>query len=162
MAAVVFEILILLIFPPLKLLMRLFGPGAVARVQRWEDAVFHQVHAMGAEARTIQEIERRNATRQTLASSAVDFSGSMPHDNLDATERARRTVGADLGQRREHMPGEEQLQRGPRQAEAANVDRDATRSEQMKEAMLEAQRLRNAQQQRGRSQGARRLKRRRE
>ncbi len=146
MAVVIFEILILIVFPPLKLIARLFGPRARARVQRLEDAVLHQVHAMGAEARTIYEIERSAGNRAYMASGAIDQSSSMPQDTLDATERARRTVGADLSHNQQHMPGRETLQRGPKRVEAA--DTEASRSEQMKDAMLEAQRRRSAQEQR--------------
>ncbi len=146
MAVVIFEILILLIFPPLKLLARLFGQGAAARVKRWEDAVLREVHAMGAEAQTIYEIEKSASNRAYMASGAIDASQHMPKDTLDATERARRTVGADLSQQQRHLPGQEQLQRGPKRVEASDVE--APRSEQMKEAMLEAQRLRRAREQR--------------
>lgn len=157
MGAVFFEILILLIFPPLKLLARLFGAGARARVQRWEDAVLRQVHAMGAEAQTIQEIERNAGARAWMASGAIDQTSAIPKDPLDSTERARRTVGADLAQQEQRMPGGEQLQRGPTRVEASNAEE--SRSEQMKEAMLEAQRLRRAREQRN-SRSAERLKRR--
>ena len=157
MGAVFFEILVLLIFPPLKLIARLFGANARARVQRWEDAVLHQVHAMGAEAQTIYEIEKNASARAYMASGALDQTSAIPKDNLDATERARRTVGADLARQQQHLPGAEQLQRGPTRVEASNAE--DSRSEQMKEAMLEAQRLRRAREQRS-ARSAERLKRR--
>ena len=146
MGTVFFEILIIIIFPPLKLIARIFGKGVHGHVKRVEDAVIREVHAMGAEARTIHEIEMNASNKAYLAGGAIDHSRHMTKDTLDSTERARRTIGADLSLEQKSTPGQEILQRGPKRVEAINSD--APRSDQMKEAMLEAQRLREARQQR--------------
>ena len=146
MGTVFFEILVIIIFPPLKLIARIFGKGVHGHVKRVEDAVIREVHAMGTEARTIYEIEKNASNKAYMASGVIDQSRHMTKDTLDPTERARRTIGADLSHEQKSLPGQEILQRGPKRVEAINSD--APRSDQMKEAMLEAQRLREARQQR--------------
>ena len=136
--AALFEILILVLVRPLRLLVGLLSKRAAQPLQRVEDWLLHQVHAMGVEARTVYELEKRGEAKAHLASGTFDKSSAdIPGMSGDATEHARRLAGAPMGESTEQSDDPRSLKRQPTQVEARTGQ---TRSEEMQDALLRAQR----------------------
>ena len=142
MTTIFFEILIVLFFPPLKLIARIFGTRARDLVGRVEERVIRYVHAMGMEERTRYELEMQVGARAELAAGMIDQSDAMPRGDGDSTQQAMRIAGANQSLPPADDPHAAELQRGPTRVEAS--DPDQSRSEQMQEALLQAQRDRRA------------------
>lgn len=150
--AALFEIIILLVVRPLRFLLSLVSKRAADRLQRLEEWLLHQVHAMGVEARTVYELEKRGEAKAHLASGAIDQSSAdIPGIRGDGTEQARRLAGARLSESAGQADDARNLKRQPRQVEAREGQ---SRSEEMQEALLRAQREERARIER---QGRRRL-----
>ncbi len=139
--AALFEIVILLVVRPLRFLVGLVSKRAAQPLQRVEDWLLHQAHAIGVESRTRYEVEKAGEARAFLASGLTDRSDAVSSLQGDTVEQARRLSGADQALPQSPEDADPSLRRGPRQVEAREGQ---TRSEEMQEALLRAQREQRA------------------
>lgn len=139
--AALFEIIILLVIRPVRFLLGLVSKRAANRLQRVEEWLLHQSHAMGVESRTRYEVEKSAEAKAHLASGLTDQSRNVPSLRGDAMEQARRLSGADQAVPHSAEDADPGLKRGPRQVEARQGQ---TRSEEMQKALLQAQREQRA------------------
>ena len=139
--AALFEISILLVIRPVRFMLGVVHKRAAHRLQRVEEWLLHQSHAMGVESRTRYEVEKSAEAKAHLASGLSDQSRNVPVLRGDAIEQARRLSGADQAVPRSADDTDTSFKRGPRQVE---VREGQTRSEEMQEALLRAQREQRA------------------
>ena len=134
------EILVVVLVRPLRFLCGGERTAIGRLLHRVEEWLLHQLHVINAESRMRYEIEKHGEASAFLADGLSDGSSSMPSTG-EAVERARRVAGADQGEamRAANRFGHADLGRGQRQVETRGGDR----SEDIQEALLEAQRRQN-------------------
>ena len=132
-----FELLILLLVRPPRILVGLFSKRAGNRLKRIEDWMLHQTHALGVEQQTVWELEKRAQATMTMESGTFTGGDNLPSLKGDATKLARRHAGAPLEASPDQTAHDQDLESGPRQVEGREGQ---TRSEEMQEALLRAQR----------------------
>ncbi len=147
------EILVVLLLRPLRFLLggQRTPPGRAAlRFERW---ILHQLHIMGAESRMRDELERHGGASAFLADGLSDQTNVIGSVN-DTVQRVRNETGADqhdsLERARRRQAAE--LGRGSRQVES----RGGNRSDDIHQAMLQAQRRQEESAERWRSRARRR------
>ena len=147
------EIIVVVIVRPLRFLLggERTAPGrAVLRFEHW---ILRHLHVMGAESRMRHELDMHGQASSFLAEGMTDHSRSMPSIG-DTLQRVRSETGADVEQsvRSSRLQAPSELGRGQRQVESSGGDR----SEDVREAMLQAQRQQNQRAARERRQSLRR------
>ena len=141
------EIVVVLVLRPLRFLLggqrTPMGRGLL-RFERW---LLYHLHVMGAESHMRDELGRHGNASSFLASGLSDQSGTIGNVN-DTVQRVRSQTGADQHdslERAQRDPGPE-LRRGQRHVESRGGDR----SDDIHQAMLQAQRQQNQQAERAR------------
>jgi len=146
------EILVVLFIRPLRWLLggeRTRLGRAIHRFERW---LLDHLHVMGAEARMRHELDLHGQATSFLAQGVTEQTGSMPSVS-DTVQRVRDETGANVAarQRASQLQGEAELKRGQRHVASTGGDR----SEEIHEAMLQAQREQRRQEERSRRHGER-------
>ena len=134
------EILVVALIRPLRFLLGGERTALGRGILRFENWILRHLHVMGAESRLRHELEMHGQASSFLAEGMSDHAKAMP--SVGSTlERVRDETGANLEarQRSTTLQGETELRRGQRQVESSGGDR----SDEIHEAMLEAQRRRN-------------------
>lgn len=147
------EIVVVVLLRPLRFLLGGQRTPLGRGLLRFENWILHHLHVMGAESRMRYELEMHGQASSFLAEGMTDHAKTMP--SVGSTlERVREETGANLeaSQRTTKLQGESELRRGQRQVESGGGER----SEDIHEAMLQAQRRQNQQDQRDRRRNLRR------
>ena len=134
------EIVVVALIRPLRFLFGGERTPLGRAILRFENWILHHLHVMGAESRMRYELEMRGQASSFLAEGLSDHSSAMPSGS-STLERVRDETGASLEarQRSTALQGQGELRRGQRQVESSGGDR----SDDIHEAMLQAQRRRN-------------------
>lgn len=140
------EIVVVVLLRPLRFLLggQRTPPGrAILRFEHW---LLHHLHVINAESQMRYELDKQGQAASFLASGATDRTSAMPSTN-EAVQRARRESGADHADalKSSERLGQRELQRGQRQVDSGSGDR----SEDIHEAMLQAQRKQRQQTEHG-------------
>ena len=141
------EIFVVVVIRPI----RFFAGGqktAIGRgIQRFENWILNHLHVMGAESKMRYELEKQGQASGFLAEGLTDQASVMPKSG-DTMERMRRDSGATHADalRSNELQHDPELKRGQRQVETAGGDR----SDDIHEAMLQAQRRQNQMEERAR------------
>lgn len=143
------EIIVLVVIRPLRFLLggERTPPGrAVLRFEQW---ILRQLHVIGAESRMRHELDMHGQASSFLSEGMSDPSKTMP-TIADTVNRVRAESGADLEEsvRSSRLQAPSELGRGQRQVESSGGER----SEDIHEAMLQAQRIKNQRAERERRQ----------
>ena len=150
------EIFVVLVIRPLRFLVGSDKTPFGRALHRFENWILHHLHVMGAESRMRYELELQGQSSSFLAESLSDPAGSsaLPSTS-DTIERTRRETGAEHHQALQGADqlGDRELSRGQRQVESRG---GGDRSEDVHEAMLQAQRKQNQQAERQRRHNLRR------
>ena len=131
------EILVVLLIRPVRFL---FGGArtpigrAALRFEHW---LLHHLHIMGAESRMRDELGRHGAATSFLADGLSDQTSVLPSTS-DTVQRIRSESGADHDEAMQSAErfGQPELERGQRHVESRGGDR----TDDIHEAMLQAQR----------------------
>ena len=131
------EIFVVLIIRPLRFVLGGKRTPIGRAMQRFERWLLDHLHVMGAEARMRHELDLHGQASSFLAQGISEQSSSMPTVN-DTVQRVRNETGANIAasQRSSQLQGEAELKRGRKQVTSAGGDR----SDEIHEAMLQAQR----------------------
>ena len=131
------EILVVLLLRPIR-----FVAGgqktAIGRgILRFENWILHHLHIMGAESKMRYELEKSGQASGYLADGLTDQTSVMPKVS-DTVERMRRETGATHADalRSNQLHDDPELNRGQRHVGTTGGDR----SDDIHEAMLQAQR----------------------
>ena len=147
------EIVVVVLIRPLRFLLGGERTPLGRGMLRFEHWILHHLHVMNAESQMRYELDRHGQAASFLASGATDQTSAM-QSTSDTVQRARRESGADHGEamRSAERFGQSELERGQRHVESRGGDR----SEDIQEAMLQAQREQNQRAERERRSRARR------
>jgi hypothetical protein len=131
------EILVVVLIRPIRMLLggQRTSPGRL--VYRLENWLLHHLHIIGAESKMRYELEQHGDTAAFLSEGLSDHSG-LVNDLGDTLERTRLETGATHADalKLSELHGERDLKRGQRQVDARGGDR----TDDIHEAMLQAQR----------------------
>ena len=146
------EIVVVVLIRPLRLLLGGQRTALGRSILRFENWILHHLHVINAESQMRYELEKHGQAASFLASGATDQTSAMPSTS-DAVNRARREAGADHGEAMRSAGRFEppELKRGRRQVESRGGDR----SDDIQEALIQAQREQNRQAERERRQSFR-------
>lgn len=134
------EILVVVLIRPLRFLLGGERTPPGRGILRFENWILHHLHVMGAESRMRYELDMHGQASSFLAEGMTDHSRAMPSVG-DTVQRVRDETGANLeaSQRSSQWQGGGELKRGRRQVDSSGGDR----SDDIHEAMLQAQRESN-------------------
>ena len=141
------EILVVVLIRPLRFLLGGSRTPLGRGVLRFEEWLLHHLHVIGAESQMRHELDRHGQASSFLADGLSDPSKTMP--SVGSTiERVRAETGATHAdaQRSNELNQATELKRGQRRVDSAGGDR----SEDIQQAMLEAQRRQNQEVERAR------------
>ncbi len=142
------EVLVIVLLRPLRWLLggkRTIVGRAMLRVEEW---LLRQMHVMGAEARMRYELEMRGDVSAALSYGGVNEQSNLVGSTSDTVERTRRDTGAHIEDRERaaRLQGSGSVSRGPRRVDSSGGDR----TDDIHQAMLEAQRRQQAEEERAR------------
>ena len=134
------EIVVVLIIRPLRFLLGGRRTPAGRAVLRFEQWILRQLHVMGAESRMRHELDMHGQASSFLSEGMSDHSKAMPTIG-ETLQRVRSETGADVEEsvRSSRLQAPSELGRGQRQVDSSGGER----SEDIHEAMLQAQRAKN-------------------
>ena len=141
------EILVVLLLRPIRFIVggqkTVIGRG----ILRFENWILGHLHIMGAESKMRYELEKSGQASSFLAEGLTDQTSVMPGIG-DTVERMRRETGATHADalRSNQLQDDPELRRGQRQVEPSGGDR----SDDIHEAMLQAQRRKDQLEERAR------------
>lgn len=146
------EIFVVVVLRPVRFLLGGSRTPLGRGMLKLENWLLHHLHVMGAESQMRYELEKHGQAASFLASGATDQTSTLPSTS-DAVNRARRQSGADHDEAMKSAQRLEprELGRGQRQVESRGGDR----SDDIQEALMQAQRERNQQAERERRQSFR-------
>ena len=153
------EILVVLLIRPLRFLLGGKRTPLGRGMLRFEEWLLHHLHVIGAESRMRHELGMHGQASSFLAEGLADHSKTMPSVS-ETVQRVREETGANLEASRrsatlqglQGSQGRSELRRGQRRVDSSGGDR----SEDIHEAMLEAQRRERQRAERERRNRARR------
>ena len=134
------EILVVLLLRPIRFIVGGQKTSIGRGVLRFENWILHHLNIMGAESKMRYELEKSGQASSFLAEGLTDQTSVMPKTG-DTVERMRRETGATHADalRSNQLTDHPELRRGQRQVETSGGDR----SEDIHEAMMQAQRRQN-------------------
>ena len=134
------EIFVVLFIRPIRFLCGGQRTALGRALWRFEHWLLRHLHVMGAESRMRYELEMHGQATGFLAEGLTDQTSAMPTTS-DTIQRVRDETGATLeaSARSSQLRETPELKRGQRQVESRGGDR----SDDIQEAMLQAQRRQN-------------------
>ena len=141
------EIVVVVLLRPLRFLLGGERTPLGRAILRFENWILHHLHVMGAESRMRYELEMHGQASSFLAEGLSDHSKTMPGVG-NTIERLRDETGATHAdaQRSNELHQATDLKRGQRRVDSTG----GNRTEDIHEAMLQAQRRQNQQAERER------------
>ena len=141
------EIFVVLLLRPIRFIVGGQKTPVGRGVLRFENWILHHLNIMGAESKMRYELEKSGQASGFLAEGLTDQTSVMPKTG-DTVERMRRETGATHADalRSNEFADNPELRRGQRQVQMSGGDR----SEDIHEAMLQAQRRQHQMKERAR------------